>query len=227
VVNYMKETEFFMSELIKQTAEYVKRKLANDPTGHDWYHVERVWETAKKLQTEEGGDLLLIELAALLHDLGDYKQYEFDELKGMMVLRGMMDILEIEHDLQEKIIEIVDEAQYKGDATIVPSSLEGKIIQDADWLDALGAIGIARVFSTGGRIRRMIYDPKRKPRKKLSKQDYQRRKTEGTSLNYFYEKALKLPKMMHTETAKKMAEARANFIENYIEEFLGEWEGKK
>jgi len=216
-----------MSELIKKTAEYVKKKLTNDPTGHDWYHIERVLRMAKRLQAEEGGDLKLIELAVLLHDLGDYKQYEFDELKGIMVLRGMMDILEIETDLQEKIIKIVDEAQYKGDATVVPQTLEGKIIQDADWLDAMGAVGIARTFSTGGRIKRVIYDPKRKPRKKLSKEDYQRRKTDGTSINYFYEKVLKLPKMMNTKTARDIAEKRAKFIENYIEEFLIEWRGEK
>lgn len=215
------------SELIKKTAEYVKRKLLNEPTGHDWHHVTRVWKMAKRLQAEEGGDLGIVELAALLHDLGDYKQYEFDELKGIMVLRGMMDILEIESEIQEKILKIVDESQYKGDDTKVPSSLEGKIIQDADWLDAMGAIGIARTFSTGGRIRRMIYDPQRKPRKKLSKADYQHRKTEGTSINYFYEKALKLPAMMNTKTARAMAEKRVKFMEGYIEEFLGEWQGEK
>lgn len=214
-------------DLINKTAEYVKNKLMNEATGHDWYHVERVWKMAKKLQAEEGGDLGLVELAALLHDLGDYKQYGFDEDKGNLVLRGMMDVLEIDGKTQKKIMRIIDESQYKGDDTRAPSSLEGKIIQDADWLDALGAIGIARTFATGGRLKRVIHDPQRKPRKRMSKDDYQKRKTDGTSLNYFYEKVLKLPALMNTKAAKAIAERRVKFIENYIEEFLAEWGGER
>ncbi len=213
--------------LINKTAEYVKNKLLNEATGHDWYHVERVRKMARKLQAVEGGDLALVELAALLHDLGDYKQYEFDITKGNLVLRGMMDILEIDDETQKKIMQIVDESQYKGDETKAPSSLEGKIIQDADWLDALGAIGIARTFATGGRFKRVIHDPQRKPRKRINKDDYQRRKAEGTSLNHFYEKVLKLPALMNTKVARAIAEKRMKFIEEFIEEFLAEWNGEK
>ncbi|MDO8499904.1 MAG: HD domain-containing protein [bacterium] len=213
--------------LVKKTADYVQKKLCNDPTGHDWHHVERVWKIAKQLQKEEGGDLEIIELAALLHDLGDYKQHQFDEVKGLLVLRGMMDVLEIEEACQEKIMKIVEEAQYAGDSTVPPSTLEGKIVRDANWLDVLGAVGIARVFAIGGSIGRAIYDPERKPRKKLTRLDYQRKKKEGTSLNYFYEKVLKLPDMMYTKTAKKLAAGRAQFVEKFIEQFLAEWGGKK
>lgn len=213
--------------LVQQTAAYVKAKLSNEATGHDWYHIERVWKMAKKLHKEEGGNLELIELTCLLHDLGDYKQYEFNEIKGSLVLRGMMDVLGIEKDLEEKIIKIIDESQFNGNETKVPSTLEGKIVQDADWLDALGAIGIARTFATGGYIRRMIHDPKRKPRRKMSKKDYQLRKQEGTSINYFYEKAIKLPKMMNTKTGRAIAMKREQFLRNYIDEFLAEWEGEK
>jgi len=215
------------SELIQKTADYVKLKLYSEPTGHDWFHVERVWKMAKLLQSEEGGDLELVELAALLHDLGDYKQYGFNENKGTLVLHGMMDILDIDEGWQVKILTIIDEAQYKGTETKSPETIEGKIIQDADWLDALGAVGIGRTFATGGRIGRVMYDPHRKPRINLSKDDYLHRKTEGTSLNYFYEKILKLPDLMNTKTARRIAEERAKFIEEYIKQFKAEWEGEK
>jgi len=214
------------SALVQKTAQYVKQKLFSEPTGHDWYHVERVWRIAKELQKKEGGDSEIIELAVLLHDLGDYKQYNFNETKGSLVLHGMMDILEIEEELQEKIINITLEAQYSGDDTKTPSSIEGKIVQDADWLDALGAIGIARVFATGGSIKRVLHDPERKPRKRLSKVDYQRHKQEGTSYNYFFEKILKLPKMMNTPTAKKIAQERVKFVKDFIRQFMSEWEGE-
>jgi uncharacterized protein len=213
--------------LVRKTADYVRLKLENEPTGHDWWHVERVWKMAKIIQAKEGGDLFLVELAALLHDLGDYKQHEFNEMKGSLVLHGMMDVLGLENDLQEKIVDIVSEAQYNADETVVPKTLEGKILQDADWLDALGAVGIARTFATGGRIKRAIYDPKRKPRHQLTKDDYQHKKREGTSFNYFYEKVLKLPNMMNTETAQKIAASRLDFLKTYMDEFLKESAGEK
>lgn len=215
------------SSLVETTIEYVKKKLYSESTGHDWRHVERVWKMAKRLQKEEGGDLELIQLAALLHDLGDYKQYEFNEAKGSLVLHGMMDIVGIEDEVQEKILDIVAESQYNGDDTKPPSTLEAKIVRDADFLEALGAIGVARTFATGGRIKRILHDPDRKPRKKLSKIDYQHKKQEGTSFNYFYEKALKLPLLMSTATGKQLAERRAKYIKDFIEEFLGEWRGEK
>lgn len=215
------------SDLVQRTANYVRLKLLNEPTGHDWLHVERVWRIARRLHKEEGGDLELLELAVLLHDLGDYKQFDFDEKKAALVLRGMMDVLSIEEELQKKIVKIIDEAQYIGSETKSAKTIEGKILQDADWLDALGAIGIARTFATGGRIRRMLYDPKRKPRKKLNRDDYLHRKQEGTSINYFVEKVLKLPTMMNTKTAKEIGQKRAEFIKNYLREFLAEWRGEK
>lgn len=215
------------SEIIKKTAEYVRQKLLNEPTGHDWFHVERVWRLAKYIQKEEGGDRELVELSALLHDLGDYKQYAFNETKGSLILHGMMDILDIDEDLQEKIIKNAIESQYYGDETKPASTLEGRIVQDADWLDSLGAIGIARVFATGGNIKRVIYDPERKSRQKLSKREYQTKKQEGTSYNYFHEKILKLPKLLNTKMAKKIAANRVKFVENFLKQFKDEWEGNK
>jgi len=212
--------------LIEKTSEYVKMKLQNEPTGHDWHHVKRVLNVARFLQKKEGGDLQIIELTALLHDLGDYKQYEFNELKGNLVLHGMMDVLEISPEMQEKIIKIVDESQYKASDTKVPSTLEGKIIQDADWLDAIGAVGLSRTFATGGRVKRIIHDPKRKPRKKITKLDYQTKKRNSTSINQIYEKVLELPDMMNTKTAKKIAKERIKFTKDYLDHFLNEWDGK-
>ncbi len=216
-----------MTDLIKRTIEFVKLKLQNEHTGHDWYHVERVWKLAKRLQEEESGDREIIELSALLHDLGDYKKYEFNEIKGIFVLCGMMDVLGIEEEDKERILQVIDEAQFVGDDTKPPTMIEAKIVQDADWLDALGAIGIARTFATGGKIGRLLHDPNRKPRTKLSKKDYQTKKTAGTSINYFYEKVLKLPKMMNTKTGKELARKRVKCVKDFLDKFFKEWEGKQ
>ncbi len=215
------------SDLLKKATSYVKVQFGNEPTGHDWYHIERVLRMARKLQAVEGGNLELIEILAVLHDLGDYKNYDFDEKKAQLVLKGMMDIIEVPTQLQSAIIDIVTEIQYRGRDTKKPTSLEAKIIQDADWLDSVGAIGIARIFSTGGRIRRMIHDPKRKPRMNLSSDDYILKKREGTSFNYFYEKTLNLPKILNTDTAKNIAKERIKFLKIYMNQFLEEWEGLK
>jgi len=214
------------AELVKKTANYVRMKLYHEPTGHDWYHVERVLKMARYLQSKEGGDLHLVELAALLHDVGDEKNNEYN-MKGALILRGMMEVLDIEEDLQEKILVIINDSQYRGSGTKKPYSLEGQIIQDADFLDLMGAIGIARIFATGGSIGRMIYDPFKKPRHKLSLNDYLHKKTDGTSINYFTEKVLVLPKMLNTDSAKKIAERRIKFLENYLKEFSAEVEGEK
>ncbi|MFH1291855.1 MAG: HD domain-containing protein [bacterium] len=211
--------------LVKRVATYVKSKLWGEPTGHDWYHAQRVLRMARILQREEGGNLSVIELAALVHDLGDYKKHDYNEYKGNLVLDAMMDILEINRDTQRRIMRIVSESQYKGSETKVPSTIEGKIIQDADWLETVGAIGIARGFATGGQIGRMMYDPDIKPRTGLNKLDYQKKKYEGTSLNYFFEKSLRLSEMMNTKTGKKIAKRRSEFLLSFIDEFIAEWNG--
>lgn len=214
--------------LVQKTTEYVKQKLINEYTGHDWYHVERVWKMAKKIQKEEGGDLELIELACLLHEFENFRQqYQLSEMKGPFILLGMMDVLEIEKDVQDKIIKIINESQFNGNETKIPTTTEGKILQDADWLETIGALGVARIFATGGYIPRMLHDPKRKPRVKMNKKDYQFRKKEGTSFNYLYEKALKLPKLMNTKIGKAIALQRERFLKDYVDEFLAEWEGRR
>lgn len=216
-----------MSSLVQKTAAYVRKKVYSNASGSDWYHVERVLSLAKRIQKIEGGDLELIELTILLHDFRSYKEQNFDEKRGMLALSGIMDILDIPENMQKDIHEIIFTSQYLGRETKTPQSLEGKIVQDADWLDALGAIGIARTFAAGGHINRMLHDPYKKPRKSLSKDDYLYRKTDGTSLNYFYEKLFQLPAIMNTATAKEIAQGREQFIRLYIQEFLAEWNGKK
>lgn len=213
-------------KLIEKTAEYVKLKLYNEPTGHDWYHVERVWKMAKRLQKEEGGDLELVEMAALVHDLANYKRDQMDDEKDMLILNGMLDILGVETPMKRKINRIVEEIQYHGDETRHASTIEAKILQDANWLDALGALGVARTFATGGFIKRPIYDPDRRVRRRMTKETYRRRKTEGSSINNFYEKILKLPKFMNTKTARALAEKRVAFVGEFIEEFMREWSGE-
>jgi uncharacterized protein len=213
--------------LVQKTVDYVAKILSTDGSGQDWYHTERVLATARQLQALEGGNIQLIELAALLHDIGDYKHYDYNETKGKLVLRATMDILEIDQEMQQSITRIIEESEYNGDDTKVPSTVEGRIIQDADWLDSLGALGIARVFANGGSMKRPIHDPKRKVRKRLTRDDLKLKKKEGTSVNYFYEKALKLPKMMNTSAARKIAEERAKFIEIFLEEFVLEWKGER
>lgn len=210
-------------ELLDKVSNYVKVKLINEPTGHDWYHVDRVRKIGRILQAEEGGDLFLIELASLLHEVGDYKKHGLNELKGNLVLDAIMDILEIDSEVQRKIMYIVIESQYKGIETKSPESIEGKVVQDADWLECVGAIGAARSFALGSDFGRPIHDPSRKPRPVLNRIDYQKKKFEGTSFNYFYEKSLKLPAMMNTKTGKKIAIARAKFLEEYMKQFLKEW----
>ncbi len=214
------------SELFKKAVEYAKKQMTAEYTGHDWHHVERVLNIARKLQAVEGGDLELIEFGTVMHDLGDYKNYEYDEEKAHLVLRGMMGVLEVPTELQEKVGMIVKQIQYRGVDTKTPTFLEAKIIQDADWLDAIGAIGVARTFATGGRIKRIMHDPRRKPRNRLKADDYLHHKQEGTSFNYFYEKAFKLTDMMNTKTAKIWAGPRIEFLKKYMEQFLIEWDGK-
>lgn len=211
-------------DLIKRTEQYVKMKLADEPSGHDWFHIQRVLNVARKIQKVEGGDLILVELTALLHNLGDNKTYGFSEKKGSLVLCGMMDVIGIEdHTLRDKIIKITNESKYGGYETKRPVSIESKIIQDANFLDTLGAIGVARHFASGGFYGRSIYNPEVKVREKMSKKQYEQEKKKGTSLNNFYEKAFRIVELLNTETAKKIADQKIKFTKLFVEQFLKEW----
>jgi len=223
-------------EIIEKTEYFVKETLSKDSTGHDWWHVHRVRNLAKRIAREEGADIFIVELAALLHDIGDYKFFQGDEEAGAAKVREWLSSLEIPPSLIDKIIEITSQISFmhtlpdkgkrenkKNSATLTISK-ELMSVTDADRLDAVGAIGIARAFTYGGFFNRQIYDPATKPNKSITKEKY--KITEAPSINHFYEKLLKLKDMMYTKLGRKMAKRRHRFLNLYLKQFFKEWKGK-
>ena len=208
--------------IINKTSEYVKSKQLGESTGHDWWHTYRVWQMAVKIGQIEKADLFIIELAALLHDLEDWKfteNYDQDQVKKLLAELG------VEENIIAEIVQIIKGLSFKG-ARVDTSmkSLEGKIVQDADRLDAMGAIGIARAFAYGGFKGREIYNPEIKPIMHDSFEQY--KNAVSTTINHFYEKLFLLKDLMNTETARSMAQQRHEFMEKFVEEFLSEWDNK-
>lgn len=187
-------------EQIQKTVAFVKNILETDASGHDWYHIERVHKLAISLSEKEGGDRFVIEMAALLHDVADEKLNESEEA-GMKKVSDWLEGLDVTEEEKKQIIHIIANMSYKGGHGGNVETLEGKVVQDADRLDALGAIGIARTFAYGGAKGRLMYDPNIPPREGMTKEEY--RKNNDPSLNHFYEKLLKLKDLMNTEAAKK------------------------
>lgn len=214
---------------LQRTEAFVKEKMAGESTGHDWWHVARVVNNAKAIAAKEGGDLFVIELAALLHDIADWKFHDGDFSIGPRVTREWLSKLKVDDKIIEQVAYIVEHISFKGGTNVHKmKTLEGKIVQDADRLDALGAIGIARVFSFGGAQLRPIYDPNLTPVTEFKTFDeYKEATRNSSSINHFYEKLLKVRDFMNTKTGKKIAETRHKFMEKYLEQFYAEWEGKK
>lgn len=211
--------------LIEKTKQHVKARLTREGSGHDWWHTYRVWQTARYLQSQEGGDLEFIEVAALLHCAAEHDlRARADEKIRSLTMAGVLHVLEIDETWHEPIIAIAEGCRFKGKDTKHATTLEGKIVQDANYLDALGAIGLARGFTAGGYLGRVIHDPDVKSVINLSKEMFQKRKREGTSINYFYEKSLRLLSLINTATAKKIATKRLEFMKNFLEEFKLEWD---
>jgi len=212
--------------VLRRTRAYAKRKLCGEHTGHDWFHTDRVLGLARRIASGEGGsaDLFIVELAALLHDVDDWK-FSKDELAGA---RNAGKILKEQHVPErdiERVCGIIENISFKGARTKAKRlSLEGRIVQDADRLDAMGAIGIARAFAYGGMMRRQIYDPKIRPR--MHKSAGSCKNARGTTINHFYEKLLLLKDRMNTRTGKRMAKARHAKLERFVKEFKEEWIGK-
>lgn len=213
----------------------VKKKFMGEGSGHDWWHIYRVWNTAKTIAAgEESGtedstaqsvNHLVVELAALLHDIADYKFHEGDETIGGKVSREWLESIGVEGDIIDQVVYIVDNVSFKGGGDSKKmQSLEGKIVQDADRLDSMGAMGIARCFAYGGFRNQEIYNPEIAPRLGMSKEEYKNHR--GTQINHFYEKLLLLKDLMNTQTARKLAKQRHQFMETYLAEFFAEWEGK-
>jgi len=193
------------NQILTSTKNYIEMRFSGETTGHDYYHIERVVKMAKRIAQEENADLFLVELSAWLHDLGDYKLHNgvdraAELISGFLLLQGLGS------ETIKKVLEIVSQVSFsKGNA---PTTLEAKIVQDADRLDALGAIGLARTFAYGGSKQREIYNPE---------------SPEETSIQHFYDKLLKLKGLMNTDAAKKLAEERHLFLEQFLERFFAEW----
>lgn len=214
---------------INKTAEFVKQKFSGEGSGHDWWHMYRVWQLAKTIAVSEPkADPFVVELSALLHDIADWKFHDGDEEAGPNTAREWLESINVDDDIIEQVAYIVRHISFKGGTNKhVMQSIEGKIVQDADRLDGIGAIGIARTFAFGGAAGRLMYDPKNKPQDYASFDQFKALIKDGTTINHFYEKLLKLKDGMHTNTAKTMAVQRHEYMEAFLQEFYGEWNGKR
>lgn len=212
-------------EIINKTAEYVKNKLSGEGSGHDWWHVYRVWKTAVEIGKKENADLFVIQLAALLHDIADYKFYSGDDSIGPKKAREWLEKLEVDENIISHVCEIIKGVSFKGAGVKSEMKIkEGMVVQDSDRLDAIGAIGIARTFAYGGHKGNEIYNPDIKPKRHETFDQYKNNK--GTTINHFYEKLLLLKDLMNTTTARKIAQERHKFMEQFLGRFFKEWEGK-
>ena len=212
-------------EVINKVINYLGSNFKNEDTGHDYWHFIRVWKMAKKIAEAEGGDLLIIELGALLHDIADWKFNNGTNEVGIEKAKILLKDFGVSEEIIENVCHIIDNVSFKGaKVKNYIATIEGKIVQDADRLDAIGAIGIARAFAYGGGMGREIYNPDIKPRMHASFEEYKNSK--GTSINHFYEKLLLLKNMLNTKTAKKIAEKRHKFMKDYLVQFFKEWDGK-
>ncbi len=213
--------------IIDQTADYIRDKFTGEGTGHDWWHMYRVWQLSKSiLTTEKQADPFVVELGALLHDIADWKFHDGDESAGPKAARVWLESLAVDEAVIVQIENIIRTVSFKGAGVAsTMETLEGKIIHDADKLDALGAIGIARTFAYGGANDRSMYDPNQAPEQHQSFAAYKTSK--GTSINHFYEKLLLLKTRLYTDAARKMAEQRHEYMESFLEEFYAEWDGKR
>ena len=210
------------NELIARAAEYVKEKFENEYSGHDWFHTLRVFRTATRIAEAEGADVETVQLAALLHDVDDRKLSP-ETYEDKANARNFLSANKVDESRIDEICRIIGEISFAENC--VPPTLEGKCVQDADRLDAIGAIGIARAFAYGGNHKRLMYHPDIAPNPNMSREEYV--KSQSTTVNHFHEKLFKLTDMMNTDTAKSIAKERDAYMRDFIAEFLDEWEGIK
>lgn len=215
------------SQIIEKTIAFVKSALTNAEGGHDWFHTERVFKSSLFIAKDESGaDPLIVGLGALLHDIADSKFHDGDETVGPVMARNFLNELGVDSDVIEHVVKIIENISFKGgNFKQTFSSLELDIVQDADRLDAIGAIGIARTFNYGGFKNRPLYDPEIPPKLQMSKEEY--KKSAAPTINHFYEKLLLLKDRMNTKTGKRLAEKRHQFMKDFLEQFYAEWEGKR
>jgi uncharacterized protein len=212
--------------LIDKTIAFVKEKLDNAEGGHDWFHIERVYKNSILIAQEEDCDIMVVKLGALLHDIADSKFHDGDETIGPKTARVFLESENVFEETINHVINIIENISFKGgNFENKFSSKELEIVQDADRLDAIGAIGIARTFNYGGFKNRALYNPSIAPNLNMSKEEY--KNSNSPTLNHFYEKLLLLKDIMNTATGKKIALERHKYMENFLSQFYAEWEGEK
>lgn len=214
------------SELINKTITFVKEKLNDAEGGHDWFHIERVYKNALLIAKNTPCDSTVVKLGALLHDIADSKFHNGDETIGPRTARLFLESEHAPEEIIAHVVKIIENISYKGGNFEKKfTSIELDIVQDADRLDAIGAIGVARAFHYGGYKDRIIYDPSIAPITNMTKEEY--KKNNAPTINHFYEKLLLLKDKMNTETGKQIATERHRFMETFLSQFYAEWEGVK
>ena len=212
--------------LIDNTILFVKQQLENAEGGHDWFHIERVYKNALLIAEGEDCDLIVVKLGALLHDIADSKFHGGDETVGPKTARTFLESQNVKEDIILHVIAIIENISFKGGNFEKKfNSKELEIVQDADRLDAIGAIGIARTFNYGGFKNRPLYNPNVQPNMSMNKEEY--KNSESPTLNHFYEKLLLLKDKMNTETGKKIAQKRHDFMVTFLSQFYAEWDGQE
>ncbi|PIF47123.1 uncharacterized protein CLU96_4170 [Chryseobacterium sp. 52] len=211
-----------MKSTIEKTVEFVKEKLEGAEAGHDWYHIERVWKLSEKIAVTENCNLDVVELSALLHDIADPKFHNGDETIAPKIAREFLEAQQVPEEVIQQVLFIINNISFKNRGEL-PAELpiELKIVQDADRIDAIGAIGIGRTFNFGGFKNNLMYDPEIQPSLNMSKDQY--KKSNGTTINHFYEKLLLLKDMMNTGKGKELAQERHDYMLGFLDQFFKEW----
>ena len=213
-------------DLINKTILFVKEKLANAEGGHDWFHIQRVYKNALLISSGETCDETVVKLGALLHDIADSKFHNGDESVGPKVAREFLESEGVSENIIVHVIQIIDNISFKGGNNEKRfSSIELDIVQDADRLDAIGAIGIARAFNYGGFKNRAMHDPQIAPKMNMTKEEY--KSSQAPTINHFYEKLLLLKDKMNTSTGKEIAKKRHDYMQGFLAQFYAEWDGVK
>lgn len=214
------------SEIVERARQYAREEMSRDASGHDWWHIYRVATAAKKLAERSGADPFVVEIAALLHDIGDYKLRGPSDDAESAIAREWLEQQNLSSEIVDHICDIIDNMSFKGAGVkSTMRTLEGKIVQDADRLDAIGAIGVARTFAYGGNKGQAMHDPDLAPQFHATMKQY--RETKTTSINHFHEKLLLLKDLMNTEEAKELAQKRHDFMLQFLDQFEKEWNGDR
>lgn len=212
--------------LIGKTSGFVKETLSDSEGGHDWFHTLRVYKNALHIAKGEEADVVIVALGALLHDIADSKFYDGDETVGPKIAREFLEQQNTSNSRIQAVVKIIENVSYRGgNKKSDYNAIELQIVQDADRLDAIGAIGIARTFNYGGFKNRKLYDPAIDPKLEMTADEY--KKSDAPTINHFYEKLLLLKDGMHTQTAKEIAAKRHTFMQDFLDQFYAEWEGHR